>query len=481
MSLIALGVGILGPFLLSKLKDRVLNWCVKKGKEKFKVKFLNWTKEKLANFLETHDSTTIEKIYNRIISSLKDLDVENKDILIQEFKLAFLDVQSDLQNLKSNVGDIKTLVKISIDNLNSAFEKYDIDIDTKLSSLENQLITTINEQTDVILKNITQILNSGIIQISIELGTIDKKVDNIQDTIEYSQKITYEHFAILVEKITRLDSSIEIIISTQEEQSTKVQHDYKQLYTTRQEFTGNWSNIDNDLSEKLRNKMVENILSSSFHRKIINDIVINALKVVPRHIFANLDFIIEDPDSISIMDPQILDHLYKHKKPLRISDLSNSSSPEVIAIMMSLFNIRPSDNILFIGAKGGYIQSLAAEIVGSTGKICIFTKDFEALQRNEYICNVKTPYGSIMTWIYGEYFDDITRLLIHAPFDSIFICGQISRVPHKFLALLKENNSYVIAPIGKKKFQEFTIIEKNGEKYQKNVISDFGLVFGPPA
>jgi protein-L-isoaspartate O-methyltransferase len=51
--------------------------------------------------------------------------------------------------------------------------------------------------------------------------------------------------------------------------------------------------------------------------------------------------------------------------------------------MMSLFKISPGDRILFVGAKGGYIQSIAAEMVGGTGNVFAYSVDYETLKRNE--------------------------------------------------------------------------------------------------
>lgn len=476
MALVTIGVSMFGPLLLSKLKDKVIEWCVKKGKEKLKPKFLGWVKDKLKETLEKKESKTLEKLYELVEVDLQNLDPDNELELRTLLNESFKEVQEDLEEILNNISDLKELVQFSIENLNASFSKYEITLDQSLKSLENSLLTIISEKSDLLLKNIVKNLNSELSQINTKLGEIRQKVDKVQKSMDHHGQVSSEHFSILVEKMTNMTLQIETMQMTQNEQSITVQNKIKETTIIKLAYGRNWPKIDSNLSRKLREKMVSAIQNDHRHRTIVNPVVLGAMRIVPRHIFINLDYI--KGEEHTFLEPELLKYFYQPDIPMKITNNTNSSSPSVIAIMMSLFQMSPNDKILFIGAKGGYIQSIAAEIVGSKGKIYIYSKDQKAIIRNENICNLQTPYGNIMKWLYGDSLDDLTRLYSYAPFNCIFICGQINHIPKQCLALL-EDKGVLIAPIGKRELQEFTILEKKGDRYKRSIIRDFEVIFGP--
>ncbi len=476
MALVTIGISMFGPLLLSKLKDKMIEWCVKKGKEKLKLKFLGWVKGKLKETLEKKESKTLEKLYELVEVDLQNLDPDSEHELRTLLNESFKEVQEDLEEILHNISDLKELVQFSIENLNASFSKYDMTLDQRLKSLENSLLTIISEKSDLLLKNIVKNLNSELSQINIKLGEIGQKVDKVQKSMDHHGQVSSEYFSILVEKMTDMTLQIETIKTTQNEQSITVQNKIKETTSIKLAYERIWPKIDSNLSRKLREKMVTVIQNDPYHRTIVNPVVLGAMRIVPRHIFANLDYF--EDEELTFLEPKLLKQLYQPDKPMRITINTNSSTPSVIAIMMSLFQMKPNDKILFVGAKGGYIQSIAAEIVGAKGRINIYSKDQEAIIRNENICNSQTPYGNIMKWLYGDSFKDVTRLYSYAPFNCIFICGQINYIPKQFLALL-EDKGILIAPIGGQKQQEFTIFEKKGDRYKRNIIRDFEVIFGP--
>ncbi|MHA1680128.1 MAG: protein-L-isoaspartate O-methyltransferase family protein [Promethearchaeota archaeon] len=310
------------------------------------------------------------------------------------------------------------------------------------------------------------------------INNLESKVDNVQDSVDHIASVNQEQFAILVEKITELSMKMEIQQKTQEEQSSQVQVEYKKTTRRRVSFQV-FRGVDNDDSRSLRNQMVRDIANNIHHQNIINPRILQAMKKVPRHIFANLSLLVKNPHNYSLMDRIVLQRIYDARKPMPITRKFTASAPDVVAIMMSLFNITPGDKILFIGAKGGYIQSIAAEMVGASGKIVVLSLDEQTLHRNEKICEENTPYGHMMSWEHTQNLKDVRSLLPLYPFNCIFVCGRVREIPREYLALLDENGCCV-APVGSDNRQAFTILYKKVNRIRKNVITDFQFVFGPP-
>ncbi|KAL0246830.1 hypothetical protein GEMRC1_008036 [Eukaryota sp. GEM-RC1] len=107
-----------------------------------------------------------------------------------------------------------------------------------------------------------------------------------------------------------------------------------------------------------------NAIREKVSSSLLLDSVLKAMETVPRHLF------LHQMDSLST--DTVLDQSYAIC-PIRSTPYSNESSPELIAVMLSMIGIRPGHSVALIGLKGGYIQSLGAQLVGGNGKTCIFT------------------------------------------------------------------------------------------------------------
>ncbi|MBD3351696.1 MAG: hypothetical protein GF364_09450, partial [Candidatus Lokiarchaeota archaeon] len=391
----------------------------------------------------------------------------------------FSDLKEELHSIKSNVKDLKDLMQLSFENLDQSFKSYNLQLDKKIRGSQQLLLTKITEKSDIILKNIIDTMTSNVTQLLGKLDNIEKKVDIVHETVEKHEEYSNERFIILVEKITELKYEMETIKMSQEQQSEKVKMEYKEIYRKKMAFKVQWPEVDNSLSKKLRNIMIKQILRDPKHRKIINEKVLETMSIVPRHIYANLDLMYRNAYRYTGLESEILKDLYQPNQAIPITKNQSSSAPEVIAIMLSLFNINPGDKILFVGAKGGYIQSIAAEMVGSEGKIISISSESSAIERNEKICGNKTPYSKIMTWIYVRDIFEVTRLLNYAPFNSIFVCGRLSDIPEEYLALLSEGGS-LVAPIGSNRTQKFSVIRRKEDSFKNTTITNFNFIFGPP-
>jgi len=319
-----------------------------------------------------------------------------------------------------------------------------------------------NKKSDFILKKITDDLISEIGIVMLQLEKLERGINKIQDTMDDHEVKEQARYEMLIEKITNIEMQIKTSITNIKGQTESVKTEYKHTSKQSIKIETSWiQKFDTPRSAEARMKMVRSIINEGEGR--INEYVINAMSVVPRHIFSRDDR----------YDP------YAYDKPFPVSRFQTESAPNVIAIMLSLFPLMPGDNILFIGGKGGYIQSVAAEMIGKKGRITVLSKDQDAIRHNKEICE-QTPYAEIIDWKLVNDPLDPRAATQSAPYNSIFICGRISQIPKQHLVLLASEKSYLVAPIGGEESQKFCVIDRTDKKYTVNEVKDFGLIFGPP-
>jgi len=458
---LSIAIPIIGPIILNKLKDKILQFLIDKGKEKLKPKIINFFKEKLLESTKKDKLETIQEFYDKLKDSLKKIDLDSGEDLVNILNVCLVEIQDDLNKIKTNIRDLIELTEFSFSKLQQLLNENFPTLNTQINEFKNEVIAELNKKSEFMLQKISDSFISEINLITSKLDKIDKKIEDVHKFAKLHERFDEERFAILVEKITSIEQKIETITTNINDQTETVRIEYNKTTKETIKIETNWvENFDTPEYKKLRRKMVQEILEEEGSK--VNKYVIDTMLRVPRHIF------VRDPKS----EP------YNSKKPFKVSKYQTESAPNVIALMLSMFPILPGDNILFIGAKGGYIQSLTAEIIGYQGKITVLSSDEEAISYNKEICK-KTPYHSIIKWKLVNDPMNYKNALEDAPYNSIFICGRISSIPKYHLALLDEKG-YLIAPIGDEENQIFSIIERSEDNYKIKEIEDFKLIFGPP-
>ncbi|KAJ5076323.1 serine/threonine-protein kinase ulk3 [Anaeramoeba ignava] len=234
---------------------------------------------------------------------------------------------------------------------------------------------------------------------------------------------------------------------------------------------------DTEETKRLRSKMVEDLKARSTFQNIFNSSILQAMEVVPRHLFIFSERRIGWNQTSQIQSNEIRES-YTYSRPIRASTQSNSSSPEIIGAQLSLVQLSPGFSVLFVGAKGGYIQSIAAQIVGLNGSIVVYSSQNEALEKAKGICQHNTPLSNIMEWIYNEDIEDVKPIKNKGPFDAILFGGYVTEIKQDYKDLLSDNGT-LLAPLEINGSQRLTTVyRESGSSFRVNIIKDWGVIFG---
>ncbi len=184
----------------------------------------------------------------------------------------------------------------------------------------------------------------------------------------------------------------------------------------------------------MREKMVE---SQMLARGIKNDSVLEAMRLVPRHLFV----------------PPAFEALAYQDKPLPIGHGQTISQPYIVALMTELLRPEPGDTVLEIGTGSGYQAAVVSRLVRQVYSIEIVPSlAAEAAGRLDRLgySNVEVRTG-----------DGYKGWPEHAPFEGILVTAAPPEIPAALLAQLKRGGR-MVAPIGKPgKVQNLLFIEKS--------------------
>lgn len=239
--------------------------------------------------------------------------------------------------------------------------------------------------------------------------------------------------------------------------------------------------------------MMKSMLNASSFRTIFNVNIVNATRQVQKHLFfdmANFKSItgIED-------DSSCLEQIYKYNKAQRVNQNQNMSSTEITCAQLSLIPLNAGDRVLFLGAKGGYIQTIAAQIVGLQGEIWICSQDQAGIEHIENVRRTHIPIilRQIIKCVLVDDSHDTAKiergLELHIPsirdyFNAILVCGTISEVMLDNFEKMLKMDGHLLAPLDvDENSQKFTILHKTRDNrtgqvtLNKRTLKDWGVVF----
>ncbi|MBE9559141.1 MAG: protein-L-isoaspartate(D-aspartate) O-methyltransferase [Proteobacteria bacterium] len=192
-----------------------------------------------------------------------------------------------------------------------------------------------------------------------------------------------------------------------------------------------------------RKQMIEGIAddvrktAEHINKKSFNDIVMQAMDVVPRHEFV----------------PQNLHSQAYENRPLSIGYGQTISQPYIVALMTDLLQPEPDQHVLEIGTGSGYQAAVLSQLVAKIYSIEII----EELGNSSTRLLDRLGYGNIETRIADGY----NGWLQHAPFDSIIVTAAISHIPPPLVQQLKKGGRMVI-PVGSRfQTQYLTLVDKD--------------------
>jgi protein-L-isoaspartate(D-aspartate) O-methyltransferase len=196
------------------------------------------------------------------------------------------------------------------------------------------------------------------------------------------------------------------------------------------------SPADLDVFSNLRRGMVDSQLRA---RGIADDRVLRAMLRVPRHEFA--------PERYR--DQAYEDH------PLPIGEGQTISQPYMVATMLQVLKLSPSDRALEVGTGSGYLTALLAELTAQVISIERHAQLADAAR------DLLTRLGySTVKIITG---DGTQGFPSEAPYEAIVVSAAASEVPHELVEQLAEGGRMII-PVGHEDAQQLQFIEKrNGE------------------
>jgi protein-L-isoaspartate(D-aspartate) O-methyltransferase len=188
---------------------------------------------------------------------------------------------------------------------------------------------------------------------------------------------------------------------------------------------------DKDLAAK-RLEMLEKQMR---RRGIIDEKVLTAMDVVPRHKFVAEEFRERAYDDA----------------PLPIGDGQTISQPYIVAAMTAALRLKASDRILEIGTGCGY----QAAILSRLGKEVFSVERRPRLAADASKRLMELGYSNV----HVHCGDGTLGLQEFAPFDAILVAAAAPAVPKPLLAQLAEGGRMIL-PVGDEENQVLQLVEK---------------------
>jgi len=197
----------------------------------------------------------------------------------------------------------------------------------------------------------------------------------------------------------------------------------------------------------LREEMVSTQLKE---RGIEDELVLNAMRQVPRHYF---------------VPKKIRDKAY-HDKALPLGPQETISQPYVVALMLEALNLRASDRVLEIGTGSGYQTAVLSVMVSNVYSIDInknLLEKAQTLLAEGNYQNVKVQSS-----------DGDKGWQEEAPFDAIIVSAACSTIPRSLVEQLAKGGRMIL-PLGEET-QYLVVLEKTEEGLQSREIGPVRFV-----
>ena len=234
---------------------------------------------------------------------------------------------------------------------------------------------------------------------------------------------------------------------------------------------------DTNSTKQLRKEMTVGLEQMSNMKQMISGSVLKALAAVPRHLFL-------EPTRVEGSPDEKLRKAYTYNKAMGATTApSNESSPEIIGAMLSLVKIETGANVLLVGGKGGYINSVVGQIVGINGKVVTASANSQILEICKARVNGNSPFMFSMQWIKVNSVQDVNTVQSafeqFPKFHAIIYCGSTAPLPSGLASLLVSSGGSILAPVqlssGKQQFQMFVRDADGATEVRK--ITEFGVIF----
>ena len=242
-----------------------------------------------------------------------------------------------------------------------------------------------------------------------------------------------------------------------------------------------WSaSCENLNSKQLRSQMIDNIKSKSNMASLINDSVLSVMNVVPRHIFIEVKRLDRGSQT---NQQEVVNTAYVYHKPIPATMNSNESSPEIVGTQLSMTEIIQGQSVLLVGMKGGYIQSLIAQMVGIHGSVVTVTADEASMNVCRDRVNQYCPWKSNIDWIKVSNIKDRGGIVAEVKhrnklYHTVIYCGAVEGFPMEMKELLYDGADVsIMAPVKEGGGMRFQLYLRRGRNAELRTITDFGVIF----
>jgi len=206
------------------------------------------------------------------------------------------------------------------------------------------------------------------------------------------------------------------------------------------------------LKDTSKHQGLRNQLASILKKKgITNEMVLNAIKIIPRHLF---------------IDSSFSDHAYQDKA-FPIAAEQTISQPYTVAFQSQTLSVNPGDVILEIGTGSGYQTAVLIEL---GAEVYTIERQHELFKKTSLFLP-KLGYKP-KKFIFGDGYKGFKE---KAPFDKIIVTAGAPIVPKPLLAQLKVGGMLLI-PVGDKKQIMTLFYRKSPKEFDKQELGDFAFV-----
>lgn len=206
------------------------------------------------------------------------------------------------------------------------------------------------------------------------------------------------------------------------------------------------------MKDTSKHQGLRNQLASILKKKgITNEMVLNAIKIIPRHLF---------------IDSSFSDHAYQDKA-FPIAAEQTISQPYTVAFQSQTLSVNPGDVILEIGTGSGYQTAVLIEL---GAEVYTIERQHELFKKTSLFLP-KLGYKP-KKFIFGDGYKGFKE---KAPFDKIIVTAGAPIVPKPLLAQLKVGGMLLI-PVGDKKQIMTMFYRKSPKEFEKKELGDFAFV-----
>ena len=147
------------------------------------------------------------------------------------------------------------------------------------------------------------------------------------------------------------------------------------------------------------------------------------------------------------------------------------SAPHMVATLLHHMELTAGEEIVILGAKGGYLAALVATMVGEHGMVRVLDPSTDAIH---HVQSRLTHWPTVEARELEAV--DIAPVAFPGEFHRVLVTGQLSAIPEWMNERLVEGG-FILAPLGTKTSQQLIKVERQGESFLPTELGP--VAFGP--